>query len=274
MIAKDGSGQEGDGDSHRILQLQSLLFVTSDERQEWLLKLYEKMIGAQHVDIFSAVKMCLSDQLQGDVFDLILSNTKTWPNSAKTEDTVGHGDVLKYGSEAVRLWLAFLDYLLWDLASKDCQDDKQDDLCEDGKIFKDIDKATMNAVKSYVFRRNRSVEHLHPQTDSNSAHQEKWNEAWGGNGRTIKDFFGNLALISAGRNSEYSNESVGGKADRVRRLVENKSIESIKLLLMLKNCDGKDEKWTPECALNHANGMLSVLKWGLENFKVKEGKIK
>lgn len=123
--------------------------------------------------------MCLLDQLQGDVFNLISSNTRTWPNSTKTEGPVRHGDVLKYGSKDVRLWLAFLDYLLWNLANKGCQGDKQNDLSEDGEIFKGVDKATMNAVKAYVFRRNRSVEHLHPQADSNLAHQEKWNEAWG-----------------------------------------------------------------------------------------------
>ena len=47
--------------------------------------------------------------------------------------------------------------------------------------------------------------------------------------------------------------------------MESKNIESIKLVLMLNACGGKDEKWNPECALEHAKSMLKVLKAGLDD---------
>lgn len=252
--------------SDSILQLQSLLYVASDDKQKWLMELYNLQ---QQNDLLRAVKMCLFDKLKGDVCNSILSKTQAWPNVNKCKSD--YGNVLKYGSSDVRLWLAFLDYLLWDLANYGSKDDYKDDYAE---VFREegdkekFDSSTMNAIKEYVFRRNRSVEHLHPQTDSNSANQQEWaQQPWGSNGPSIKDFFGNLALISAGRNSEYGNESVGGKADRVRRLVESKRIESIKLLFMLKDCDEKDEKWNPKCALGHAKLMLKVLRGGLKRIK-------
>ena len=209
--------------------------------------------------ILSATKECLSVQL-GKVEDVDTFLESVCPKKVDDAKPLAkYGEGLKYRSNDLRLWLAFLDYLLWDIANNGAQEPLY------LNIFENSDQKTMDAIKAYVFRRNRSVEHLHPQTDLNSANQQLWAQEWGDKGRTIKDFFGNLALISAGRNSEYSNESVGGKADRVRRLVESKNIESIKLALMLNACGGKDEEWNPECALEHAKSMLKVLKAGLDD---------
>lgn len=262
LFSENGGVQETDNCSDRVLQLQSLLYVTSGEQQKWLLRLYGAMQPTANPDketILSATKECLSVQL-GKVEDVDTFLESVCPKKVDDAKPLAkYGEGLKYRSNDLRLWLAFLDYLLWDIANNGAQEPLY------LNIFENSDQKTMDAIKAYVFRRNRSVEHLHPQTDLNSANQQLWAQEWGDKGRTIKDFFGNLALISAGRNSEYSNESVGGKADRVRRLVESKNIESIKLALMLNACGGKDEEWNPECALEHAKSMLKVLKAGLDD---------
>ena len=137
------------------------------------------------------------------------------------------------------------------------------------------------AVVRFIPRANRSVEHFHPQTDNNnsSCHiglTEDGCESpgWGTNIKdtnvSIKDIFGNLALISAGRNSEYRNYSVNEKSRRIDNQVEKKSLESIKLWLMSKLCQGDDKYWTPALAQAHANMMAEVIRWGLKLHSVTQ----
>jgi hypothetical protein len=163
-----------------------------------------------------------------------------------------------------------LDYFLWELSNETINDSS-------GLLSKVYGKEIPQAVKNFVPRAHRSVEHFHPQTDDNSQHRgsfadqadpSKKVKGWGAtidNDETsIKNIFGNLALISAGRNSEYSNMSVAGKSERIEKLVKEGRLESIKLFLMKQACGGHDDQWLPDKAQKHADLMLEVIKWGLK----------
>lgn len=226
-----------------LMQFQSMLYSSSGQDQKWLLDAYGTYCDNPDAFGLDSLKHLLKTggMLDAQVKASILESGE-WPDSC-----------LSYGTEN-RRWFALLDYLLWEKFCHD--DDGLWRLLECGK-FDSCKSEISSAIRNYVFRRNRSVEHLHAQTDSNATAPGEWDKD--------KDIFGNLALISAGRNSEYGNLSVGGKYDRVVKLLgdgndKGSRIESIKLLFMLAKCNGEDDKWTVDKARQHANEMLVVLQ--------------
>ena len=248
----DGDGVRDSVPDERkhMLQFQSMLYASSGTDQKWLLQAYAKYEkGAGPLTVEDLEREIISSKLfAASIQEAILGSTE-WPD-----------DCLKYGSD--RRWFALLDYLLW----KNLVNDDNGGLWRSLKCekFGPLEDEIRSAIKNYVFRKNRSVEHLHAQTDSKATDPDKWDE-------DQKDCFGNLALISAGKNSEYGNDSVGGKADRVVKLIKDgtksgSKIESIKLLFMLAKCNGDDYKWKPNVAKFHANEMLTVLKPFLQQF--------
>ena len=139
---------------------------------------------------------------------------------------------LRYG-QIDRYWFWALDYILWEQAM-------------DGALA-GVEKEDLPAIKAYRFRRNRSIEHLHPQTSDNP-----WDE-------NDLHGFGNLAMISASFNSTQGNDSVGVKFARVKdtQLPAHK-LESIKLLIMFRAA--KDETgWTRDNAKSHREAMYKLL---------------
>ena len=134
-----------------------------------------------------------------------------------------------------RYWFWRLDYYLWE-----CVVDERIE-----SLDKRIDKGT---VKSFRFRRNRSIEHLHPQNESNN---EKWN-----NKKIINSFF-NLAMISQGFNSTQSNDSVRIKFARIADTIND--LESIKMYDMYICANKKEDQWTPDLAKNHGERMMDIL---------------
>ena len=248
----DGSIRDAmpdDDEKKSMLQFQSMLYASSGTDQKWLLHAYAKREeGARPLTVDGLERKIISSNLfDASIQEVILGSTK-WPD-----------DCLRYGSD--RRWFALLDYLLWKNLIKDDNGDLWKSLkCEK---FGPMEDEIRSAIKNYVFRKNRSVEHLHARTDSKATNPEEWNNH--------KDSFGNLALISAGKNSEYGNDSVGGKADRVVKLLKDgtqsgSKIESIKLLFMLAKCNCDDYKWKPEVAQNHANDMHKLYKEFLSGY--------
>ena len=267
------AGEDGQSGSFtiakKIKQLQMILYALGGQKQEWLYEAYRE--ACQWVNLPGR-----QDQLNGwynwlraKLIDKVKEDFKH--DGEKWCDT--H---LTYGN-ARPVHFMCLDYFLWELANET----STDSLALVRQVY---GNEIPQAVKNFVPRAHRSVEHFHPQTDDNSQHRglfadqtdpSKNVKGWGttiDNDQTpIKNIFGNLALISAGRNSEYSNMSVAGKSERIDKLVKEGRLESIKLFLMKQACGGHDDRWLPYTAQEHANLMLKVIKMGLGLQDVSEG---
>lgn len=241
----------GIGLSRMLKQLEMVLYALEDERQEWLLKVFDEARTRGEVAQEWLAERLAANLTQG-TFDVKRLEGETWPD-----------DYLSYGQHP-RVQLACLDFFLWALWTSEDESDRH--LKED--VFGHLLPDELKAIEKYVPRAHRSVEHFHPQKDDNSTNISAWSETDAATGNRLKDIFGNLALISTGRNSQYGNLGVAGKSERIDRLVEKCAIESIKLLLMRAECrDGTgqfdDKRWTPNQARAHAQKMAGVIRWGL-----------
>ena len=93
-------------------------------------------------------------------------------------------------------------------------------------------------MKQYRFHQYNSIEHLHPRHENKQI--VKWGDENGENDAI--NGFGNLALISGSFNSTQSDDSLNPKFGRIRDLIYEGRLESIKLALMYFEADGKSEK--------------------------------
>lgn len=115
----------------------------------------------------------------------------------------------------------------------------------------------MNIAENYVFKRNRSIEHIAPQTpQSNSMMQ--WTETE--EDKNLRDSFGNLVMISQGLNSALSNESYEVKTAHVQSYCNGSksgSIESLKLLVVHMDYP---KGWNKDAIKLHGKKMYQWLK--------------
>lgn len=217
-VQKDNDGNNtyvlnyGEIENHKALrQYQSMLYV-STTFHHWLKPLlYE--LKAQQIPS------------PEQILDLL----KIMDNNLRKADSL-QAENMTYGN-IDRYWFWRLDYYLWEENEKA---DKKDD-----------------AISKYIFRTNRSIEHLHPQEQSK-------NEEWD---KDHIDSFGNLAMISTGFNAEQSNDYVGDKFLRFKRDQYNKKqLQSIKLWKMYELAQVNDLHWSKELAENHGEAMLKILR--------------
>lgn len=254
---------EATNDCEKLKQVQMALYAI-DGNQKWLCDAFLKFYTVEE-DQRSA------GTLYSILFDKLIAIAgfaKLKEHNTTNEHQEWLFSALRYG-EAKPAHFVCLDYFLWLLANSESDGDKE----LKSRVFGE--SSIPQAIVRFVPRANRSVEHFHPQTDNNnsSCHIGPTEDrcesrpGWGTDIKdtkvSIKDIFGNLALISAGRNSEYSNFSVNEKSARIRKQCASKSLESIKLWLMANSCDFDDAQWTPTKACEHAKLMLKVIKWGL-----------
>lgn len=147
---------------------------------------------------------------------------------------------LRYPNE-VRYWFWRLDYHIWRYRET---------------IFKDNLEARMVAG-NYVFRKNRSLEHIAPQTPlSNSDMIWDCTEE----DTRLRNCFGNLVMISQGLNSALRNQSYGVKKAHVSDYMNGSktgSIESLKLLMAYAD---RPEKWTRDSIEKHGEKMYQLLE--------------
>lgn len=144
-----------------------------------------------------------------------------------------------------RYWFWRLDFYIWQ---------HRDELFEKGSPERRI-------ADNYIFRRNRSIEHIAPQTpQSQSALQ--WTDSE--DDARLRDSFGNLVMISQGLNSSLSNESYEVKAAHVQSYCNGSksgSIESLKLLVAYKDYPNG---WSKETIEKHGGEMYDRLKAAVE----------
>ncbi len=207
--------------SELLKKYQSMLYVSSSSWQEWVLTAYQ------------SGSLSLGSLKQQD------AKRHPWPPNAPA---MTYQNIQRY-------WFLKLDYILWELVKS-------------GGIKEELyhlNKDEITAIKNYLFRTNRSIEHLHPQTSTNA-----WEDD------TTLHSFGNLAMISSSFNSAQSNDSVGVKFARVSDTqVKQSKLESIKMLLMFRLAGGKEAGWTKEIAKEHQKAMFELLSAAHQHHQVE-----
>ena len=140
-----------------------------------------------------------------------------------------------------RFWFWKLDFYIWENRSTLFNKDSQE----------------MGIVENYIFKRNRSIEHIAPQTPQSNSRM-KWENT--PDDDTLRDSFGNLVMISQGLNSTLSNESYEVKTAHVQSYcngAKSGSIESLKLLIVHKDYPNG---WTKESIREHGKKMYKLLE--------------
>ena len=218
-------------------QFQAMLYAASGDSQKWVLDAYSALKGGKltfdflrHLDANSHAK---------DVLDI---------------------SSLSYLKQIDRYWFWKLDYVLWE---KCCflNNRSAEDKDYSVSIGTGLEQSTfhfnekeINAIRAYKFRRNISIEHLHPQS--------KESPEWGSRGVPDAPMhqFGNLAMISVGANSAQSDDEIGTKFGRVQDWINDGRLESIKMLLMFKLCGDDKSKWNVDIAKLHGEAMAKLLQ--------------
>ena len=157
---------------------------------------------------------------------------------------------LTYGGDN-RYWFWRLDFHIWEHRQELLQrKTSAEGTPEDQNI-------ALRIAEQYVFRRNRSIEHVapqHPQTNSSMSWEETETDA------QLRDSFGNLVMISQGLNSSLRNESYEVKKAHVQAYCNSSktgSIESLKLLMLHLDYPNT---WTRESIKKHGHKMYELLK--------------
>lgn len=147
-------------------------------------------------------------------------------------------DLLDQGTDTPHYFFYKLDYLLW----------KNFD-----NYFKDEKYQTVK--ERYYLTRLNSIEHIQPQSKRNEN---------GFNEDAIHNF-GNLALISGGKNSSLSGQIVVKKKVDIQDWINGKQrAQSLKMILALDSVSIEDP-WDFEKAKNHGDEMKKLLFKDLEN---------
>ncbi len=151
-------------------------------------------------------------------------------------------DELMFNKE-IRYWFWRLDFYIWQ-HRKD--------------LFPTEEESTyLNIAENYVFIRNRSIEHVAPQTPMSNSDM-KWDPD-NPEDTVIRNSFGNLVMISQGLNASLKNESYEIKKEHVLAYINGSktgSIESLKLLMIYKDYE---TKWDKEKIREHGKKMYDLL---------------
>lgn len=197
-----------------LKQYQSMLYVSQSPFYNWLKPVLER----------------LHNETVRDTDELLL-----WIKEIDNSLHPLPRDVneMTYDNSIDRYWFWRLDYYLWER--------KED-------YFKTEEEKQI--VEEYVFRANRSIEHLHPQ------HQEN-NDIWGDD--DIHSF-GNLAMISESFNSQQSDDPVTVKFARIKDQAHNHTLQSIKMYLMYLDAEKSPLGWKVDIKNKHQDKMYDLLK--------------
>ena len=213
----------------------TLNFRDNDRENRECLRQYLSMLSVStefYIWLIPYMKQLL--QLPNDWQDasVILQKLKDEDNMRRCKD--GYPQKLreeKYPN-IDRYWFWRLDYYLWE---------------QRADYFNTEDR---RIVDEYVFRTNRSIEHLHPQDES-------YNEVWNSD---ITNGFGNLAMISQSFNSLQSNDNIRVKFARIQEQLDNKSLQSLKMLVMFRSANEDHSKWSEQLAKDNLVQMCSLLE--------------
>lgn len=204
-----------------LLMLQSMIYVSSSNYTNyrwfnWLMDVVDKA-GIPEAESFY----------------------RTLLNEVDKEFKVPTYENLTYKGD-IRYWFWRLDFYIWQ---------HRDELFKKGS-------PEWHIADNYIFKRNRSVEHIAPQTPQSQS-TLKWDDSE--EDRVLRDSFGNLVMISQGLNSSLSNESYEVKAAHVKSFCNGSksgSIESLKLLVAYKDYPNG---WSKDAIEEHGKKMYTWL---------------
>lgn len=221
--------------SRRLKQFQSMLFVSSDDSQDWIMRAY----------LFRGGKNTKDDDLL-TVLKKIDAERHPFPGVGSAENNSWfYGKIDRY-------WFWKLDYMLWEQHEENRLD----------TLFSALRKENGDneAISNYVFRKDRSIEHLHSQNPTQEGEDDDWAKDRNDNKDAVRNSFGNLAMISSSFNSTQSNDSISTKMGRIDDQVREKRLQSIKLLLMVRSVKSNPVGWTVGAAQMHGEQMLAFFK--------------
>jgi hypothetical protein len=212
---------EDDEKLQKLLMLQSMIFVSSSNYTHyrwftWLMDAIDQSHGMPDVSALYSYLKSKDD------------NRNPLPPY----------EALSFGE--IRYWFWRLDFYIW-LNRK--------------TIFMN-DPDALNVADNFVFKRNRSIEHIAPQTPMGDSTM-KWDDT--ADDIKMMNSFGNLVMISQGLNSALSNESYEVKKAHVQSYCNGSkggSIESLKLLIVHQQY----KYWDKNCIEEHGHLMYEWLE--------------
>lgn len=214
-----------------------LLFKDNETESHNCLRQYEAMLHVSTSDCYKWVKPFLIHIKESGI--QISSSQLLY--KLKDIDNQNHPFVedinsLSYGV-VDRYWFWRLDYYLWE---------------QRATAFQNFNEVNHRAILNYEFRANRSIEHLHPQDESQNI---VWNKD-----EYDLNRFGNLAMISQSFNSTQSNDAVRVKFARIENQVEIGDLQSLKLYHMYLSANRTHEGWDEKKAKENETTMFNILK--------------
>ena len=223
LLFNDGNEEN----HHRLRQYEAMLHVSTHNSYKWLKPFLTYIIKGRAQVTSAGLLQALKE-----------IDNKNHPFVNSIED-------LSYG-KVDRYWFWRLDYYLWENRSA---------------VFKE--NVNEKAVSDYEFRANRSIEHLHPQNESQ-------NKAWDESKYDLNGF-GNLAMISQSFNSAQSNDPVEVKFARIKDQAAMGNLQSLKLYYMYLSAGKTGEGWTEENAKTSGEYMFDILA---DSYKSSNSEVK
>lgn len=228
----DMNKPEGDNDVKALMMFESLLYVASSNYTNY------RWFGW----IMDAISAHGGIPDPRELFDFLQRETDKVYLLPSYEDLNYH--------TADRYWFWKLDFYIWQQRER---------------IFAGDDNAdALRVAENYVFIRNRSLEHIAPQTPNQNSTMV-WEEGNKDEDR-LRDSFGNLVMISQGLNSALSNASYEVKTAHVQSFCNGASgsIESLKLLVVHQTYKN-GRKWDKKAIEDHGRKMYEWLQKACAN---------
>ena len=218
---------EGSDETRTLKMFEEMLFVSSSTKTfyQWFTPLME------YTDVDTPVSPAY-------LYSRLKENDDIrHPKTNLTDDTLSYGKVDRY-------WFWRLDFIIWQ-KRMDIFSQKEEDY--NPGLFHDAIKV----AEKYVFKRNRSIEHIAPQNPQKEDATDITDE--------ILDSFGNLVMISSEQNSSLSNSQYLEKQARVKEHLNRSRSGSIESLKMLHAFTFNDT-WNKDLAEKHGKSMIELLK--------------
>lgn len=238
--AEDNSNESESRISEKLRQFQSMMYVCHPNTCPWVLETYKEFRDKSVESV---------DRKELLAFLKKIDRCERLPTL----------NDLNY-ERIERKWFWRLDYILWEKLTEDSSSNTE--------LLNGYNKLISHAIRKYTFRVNRSIEHLHPQTATDSE-RDLWQakiDVTMSDSTTIENCFGNLAMISSSFNSTQSNDQINLKLARIKDQILEHRIESLKMLVMFCLAGGGIGKdydvgsWRPEIAVRHGKDMYALLE--------------